>query len=246
MMSTVRSPNYPQIDLGSALEAVRAAYAEEHRNKMSRNVLAKHLGYGSLNGRALAKMGALRAYGLIEGLQDDIRVTDDAVICLEAPSDASERGEALSRCGLNPPIFREIRASFETLPSEHNLRFFLVKRGYTPEAAGKAAQNYLATMRLVGDQTRSNEVRRDEAPVQPDTAADTGGYLKQPALAQAPPAGGPAASLTPPGTRRTVFDLTEGEVVITFPDALSAESVSDLQDYISVFMKKAKRDAGIG
>ena len=45
--------------------------------------------------------------------------------------------------------------------------------------------------------------------------------------------------------RRAVFDLSEGEVVITFPDELSPESVSDLQDYLNVFMKKARREAGV-
>jgi hypothetical protein len=47
------------------------------------------------------------------------------------------------------------------------------------------------------------------------------------------------------GQRRAVFDLTEGEVVITYPDGLSPDSVSDLHDYLHVFMKKARREAGV-
>jgi hypothetical protein len=47
------------------------------------------------------------------------------------------------------------------------------------------------------------------------------------------------------GFRRSVFDLSEGEVIITFPEDLSPESVSDLQDYLNVFMKKARREAGV-
>ena len=44
-MPKVRSPNYPTMSLGPALDAVRPAYKSENRNKMSRAVLAKHLGY---------------------------------------------------------------------------------------------------------------------------------------------------------------------------------------------------------
>jgi hypothetical protein len=44
-----------------------------------------------------------------------------------------------------------------------------------------------------------------------------------------------------PGTRREVFALDEGDVVITFPDALSAASFADLEAYLEVFIKKMKR-----
>src|SRR5688572_6087676 len=104
-MASPRSPNYPQMDLESALEAVRPAYKAEGRNKMSRLTLAAHLGYSSLNGRALAKIGAVRAYGLIDGREDDLRIAQDAIIALEAPEGSPERGLALSRCALKPPIF---------------------------------------------------------------------------------------------------------------------------------------------
>ena len=243
-MSTVRSPNYPQLDLAGALEVIREAYVQEHRNKMSRSVLATHLGYTSLNGRALAKIGAVRAYGLISGLQDDLRVTNDAITCLEAPEDDPERAAAMARCALKPPIFREIHVEFPSLPSEHNLRFFLVKRGYTSDAASKAAQTYLSTMRLVSELSASYPALDEEIEMQidaPREAREEGPRTQiapqiQKARATEPP---------PPGQRRAVFDLTEGEVVITFPDSMSPESVSDLQDYLNVFMKKAKREAGV-
>lgn len=45
------------------------------------------------------------------------------------------------------------------------------------------------------------------------------------------------------GTRRAVFALEEGDAIISFPDGLSAESVADLEAYLAIFMKKAKRDA---
>lgn len=46
------------------------------------------------------------------------------------------------------------------------------------------------------------------------------------------------------GTRREVFALDEGDVVLTFPDNLSSASYEDLEAYVQLFLRKAKRRAG--
>jgi hypothetical protein len=153
-MAKVRSPNYPNLDLGAALEAVRPALKAENRNKMARSVLARHMGYNSLNGRALTKIGAVRAFGLIDGNGDDLKISDDAVTALVSPDKVGiVFRDALERLALKPQLFVDIKKQFPTtLPSEQNLAFWLVQQGYTQDAAGKAAKNYLATMRLVYDE----------------------------------------------------------------------------------------------
>ena len=47
------------------------------------------------------------------------------------------------------------------------------------------------------------------------------------------------------GVRKSRFALAEGDVVVTFPDNLSADSVEDLDGFWQVFIKKARREAGI-
>jgi hypothetical protein len=240
-MAVVRSPNYPQIDLGTAIEAVRTAFTEEGRNRMSKEVLSKHLGYTSVNGRALAKIGAVRAYGLIEGKENELRISDDAKTLLIAPLESSDRTDAVQRCAFKPPIFNDIRASFETTPSEHNLRYHLAKKDYTLEAAGKAAKNYLATVRLVEEAISSyhpGEVEEDDAAMQEAVAAT--------ALQPASPAATreQIRSLAPPaavGMRQAVFTLEEGDVTLTFPDSLSAESYAELSEYLAIFLRRAQR-----
>lgn len=245
-MAAPRSPNYPQMDLGTALEAVRPAYKAEGRNKMSRLTLASHLGYTSLNGRALAKMGAVRAYGLVEGREDDIRIAQDAIIALEAPEGSPERGEALARCATKPPIFKEISSEYEGLPSEGNLRFSLIKKGYAPDAAGKAAQNYLTTMRLVADsggEYSSTTAREGGDSEMQATEFDMNAPPRMPP-APAPAAASGRPSVAPPGTRQFVINLPEGgDAVLSYPSGLSAEGYQDLEDYLNLFFKKAKRAA---
>ena len=162
-MAKVRSPNYPSMSLGPALDAIRAAFKAENRNKMSRTVLAKHLGYTSLNGRALGKIGAVRAYGLIEGSGDELRISDDAVTALMAPPQSTERQGALARLATRPGLFQELRKEFpDTLPSLDNLQYALVKRQFTQEAAEKAAKSYLATMNLVAGIADAYDAGDDE------------------------------------------------------------------------------------
>lgn len=238
-MAKVRSPNYPAIPLLDALEAVRPAYKAEHRNKMAKMTLAKHLGYNSLNGRSLAKIGAVRAYGLIEGSSDGLRVSDDAIQALMAPEGSPDRAAALARLALKPSLFKEIRGEYPGVhPSEDNLRYWLIKQNFTPDAAGKAAATYLETMRIVGGEPSDyNPPSTQEGEMQPEPSkAD---------LAPEKPLrfyGGGSAEPAP-GQRREVVTLDEGDVVITFPENLSVESFDDLKAYMDLFIKKMQRRA---
>lgn len=52
-----------------------------------------------------------------------------------------------------------------------------------------------------------------------------------------------ARKLDAPNLRQEIFALEEGDVTLTFPDGLSLESYADLESYISIFLRKAKRRA---
>lgn len=232
-MAVARSPNYPQIDLAAALDLMKVAYKAEGRNKMSRSVLASHFDYSSLNGRALMKIGAVRAYGLIEGKEDELRITSDAIICLEAPEGSVDRAEAITKCALGPSVFREIAETYPTLPSEQNLRFHLIKKTFTAEAAGKAAQNYLSTMRLVAESGGNSS----------EPAFDDGYTQNEETLQEVerPQARVARSIQAVEGTRTAVFTLEEGDVTLTFPAELSEESYSELGAYLDIFLKRAQR-----
>lgn len=47
------------------------------------------------------------------------------------------------------------------------------------------------------------------------------------------------------GVRKSRFALAERDVVVTFPENLSADSVEDLDGFWQVFIEKARREAGI-
>ena len=239
-MANARSRNYPYADLPTALSLARKAYDKDKRNKMSRLALAKHVGNDSLSGPALSKLGLLRAYGLIDGSGDDLRITDDAETALEAPEGSAERANALRRLALTPTLFQEIRKEFPTVPSEDNLRFWLVKRQIAGHAATKAAKAYLNTLRLVGQLEADYTLPSDVNEEQEMESSTSGGQTPAKPKFQIDQT---TIAAPPVGVRREVFTLDEGDVVLSFPENLSPASYKDLKDYFDLFLRKAKRQS---
>ncbi len=175
-VSPSRSPNYPSMSLGDSIEAVRDVYAKEKRAKFPRTSLANHLGYSSLNGRALSKIGALRAYGLIEGREDALTVSATARALIDAPKDSSDYFYALQEAFHSPPLFSRIVAEHgEETPSPQTLRWWLSQQGYVGDAADKALKVYLASAELVNSLSEAYEPDANETPVPSSTA--TSGIL---------------------------------------------------------------------
>ncbi len=149
MAAKSRSPNYPSMSLGESIEAIRKVYESERRAKFPRSSLAGHLGYSSLNGRALAKIGAIRAYGLIDGREDSLAVSSVAIALLEAPKDSEDYRAALIQAFNSPPLFARIVSEHVETPSHQTLRWWLNKQGYLGDAADKALRVYLDSSELV-------------------------------------------------------------------------------------------------
>ena len=147
-MAHQRSPNCPQITFLEAAEKGRMVYVKEHTHPAAKEVVAESLGYSGLNGRSLSLIGALRQYGIIEGNGDALRITDDAVAYFEL-EEGEARNEALSRMLFHPPFFQQIKDEFgDTLPSEPNLKHYLIKQGFLPKAAESVIRIYQENIRL--------------------------------------------------------------------------------------------------
>jgi hypothetical protein len=226
-MSRSRSPNYPQIGLKEAIQRVSSVYKRDYQAPLTRDLAAERLGYSGLNGKSLAVLAALGKFGLLEGRGEETRVTDLAVRILAFPLGSAERRAALEEAAGRPELFVELDQRFARgQASDGAIRAWLITRGFIPPAAEAAVRAYRETRQLLEAEGGSG--------------APPGSTPSQPPAE--PP---PASTRVEGGTRRAVFGLAEGEVVITAPVFLSAESVNDLRDYLEVFMKRARREAGL-
>src|SRR5438105_3092705 len=113
MSSKMRSPNYPQLSLEEAIERVRTVYSAHHTTKANQEQIAKTLGYGSINGTSQGVVSALRKYGLLQGGNDALSVSHDAVMILERQQDHPERIAAIHRAAFAPVLFSEMHEHFK-------------------------------------------------------------------------------------------------------------------------------------
>lgn len=161
-----RSPNYPQLNLGEAIERVRQVYKVGHTHKADKEVVAKSLGYSSINGASLAVISTLKRYELIQDEGDGLKVSDDAVAILELPKGDPERAKAFRAAAFAPQLFAEIHEVYgDHLPGDVHLRHFLIKKKFLPKAADDVIRVYRENLELVTEETKgynAGDTKADE------------------------------------------------------------------------------------
>lgn len=130
----------------------------------------------------------------------------------------------------------EIRKDFpDYFPSLENLKFSLIKRQFTPDAAEKAAKSYLATFNLVAGIPDAYNAPDDEESEQlehPPVTPHAQHILDR-----------PASSIKGPSVLEESFNLEDGPVKFSFPAVMSADSYQDFADRIEIVLRQAKRRA---
>lgn len=132
-----KSPRAPSIPLDEALERALAIYDKERRHAAPTDVIAQNIGYKSANnGAALSAIASLRAFGLLEKAQDGkLAVSKDVESYKFAPTDEL-KSQLRIKWLRGPGIFNQILDQYpEALPSDGNLRFDLIQRGFSPGTA---------------------------------------------------------------------------------------------------------------
>lgn len=167
-----RSPSYPQITLGKCIEFIKSIYKGAHRSTIDTNTLIDLMGYSSKSGRSLAAVGALKQFGLIEGRDDSIRITQDALTLLE-PISEQEYTSKYKEVALNPPLFRELYDEFGgTSVSETVIRSIAVRKfNFTGTGAERLTRSYLETMQSVQDISSTHSTSPEDNENEPEKDA---------------------------------------------------------------------------
>lgn len=148
-MKKGRSPNYPRITLEDALSKIKRVYEQNHNYTAGKEVVAKSLGYTSINGGSLTMFGALKAYDLLESEGEGLKVSNAAVDLILLPQEDERWYENFNHCLSSPEIFREINEKFDgsALPSDSLIKHFLVSvKGYLEKAASEVIRVYRANI----------------------------------------------------------------------------------------------------
>jgi hypothetical protein len=236
-MARVRSPNYPALSLPEAISSVDKVFARENRHLTPKEVVVKAMGYGGVNGASLGSLSALLKYGLLDRLGENYRVADRAMAILH-PATPQEKAQAVTRAAQEPGLFAEMLKDFPgSIPSDDNLRSYLVRRGFSPTALPGVIKAFRETMDLVARETGAYD---SGAVDEPETDMNASANLarsseplpqpKTPAPVEAPGADPYRVSFTPSGGLEGSFRLNNADDLDALVQALSG---------LKFFFKKA-------
>lgn len=231
-----RSPNFPGIDLGAAVEKARAVFDKEGMHSMAARVLLGHWGYSEKSSSGLIALGAMRAFGLLDGSGAAVRLTGRALAILEPGSSAAK--EALQAAALAPKIHNELWQEYGgKLPSDENLSFKLQHtKNFTKGGAEEFITQFKATLEyagLTGGTERPDIPRDDGKKFDSDLL---GGFFKFPTPTPSQVLQGGKVAMN-----QDTFTLEEGQVILQWPAKISQESYNDFKDWLDLMARKVKR-----
>lgn len=246
-MTIIRSPSYPSMSLPEALAAVAKIHDNERSMPVDRTTAAGHLGYSSLSGPANKALAALGSYGLTERVgKGEIRVSDRAVGILH-PRTEDERRANLVSAAWEPDLFQSLRARYPGgMPSEANLRSYLMRENFSGTAIGPAVKAFLQTFAYLEEQGVSDS---RGALFAPDPESDDQGAVKaKPADVQRAPFQPPPPP--PPAVKNEGVKLMDAERVVFVEESTpskylkviaSGEIDSSLVEALEDYVKRLKR-----
>jgi hypothetical protein len=152
-----------------------------HQGRVDVDTACKLMGYaGSGGGAASSALGALRQFGLVDGLRGDVAVSELAMKIIQ-PLDESERIAALHEAASKPEIFGRILNQFGgRLPaSDEPIRAYLIRNeGFSTAGANELIKTLRDTMTTLPEirpplpQSRAEEgSETDEADTEPETVS---------------------------------------------------------------------------
>jgi hypothetical protein len=237
-MSRVRSPNYPLFSLPEALDRVRKIHAKENHLAAPREVIAKHLGYGGINGASAKAVSAIVKYGLLEEAGGDKVKVSPLALSILFPKDDREKAAAILRAAYSPALFSDIQSEWEGhQPSDDSLRSFLIRRNFAADALDRVILSYRETMALVSPKVGTYT---------PEAASVERSETEPSSMQMAPAASLPPAQPAPQIGKSEPWrvSLAGGAVEGAFrlDNAADAEQLISALTAFKIFLAKAKAD----
>jgi len=152
-----RSPNYPGVSLEKAIQLAKEIFAKVKRHATSTGIIAKTWELSEKSGVFNVRLGALRAFGLLEnvpnGTDKMVKLTDLAFdIVADYPEGSPGWKSAVQRAALAPGIHDIVRSKYgPSLPDDDEVRRFLVReKKFNDSVVSDFISEYKATMAFSG------------------------------------------------------------------------------------------------
>jgi hypothetical protein len=241
-----RSPSFPFIPLGAAVQRLEEYDKTFPRQEPPADRTYLAWGMKGDSSQSQQTLAALKAFGFVEyrgsGPKRPVVLTADGRTYLRAQQE-SVRAEILRRAALKPKWIAHFWGIWGTnnVPDPIRLDQLVLENGFIENTAPKFLRVYDLTIKFAGltDSDKSTgEQATDENDFQgvddetPPDDQDSPKYKRQREMR--------------PGMKEDVFTLKEGDVILQWPETLSAESFQDLEDWTKLLLRKIKRSIPAG
>ena len=236
-MTRTRSPNYPIVDLGTAVDLAEKLEKFAKRHPVPADAaIEKAWGYkpGGYGNQLIA---ALRQFGLLQGeggtAKRHIRLTNEGAKVVHNHPD---RTAILKEAAIKPKVHATIWAKYPNeLPPDDTVRTYLLFENdppFNPTAVGDFLKQFRHTIAFAGLDLQEDVV--DNTVIPPEEVPET----------KPPGALPPTGIKRPPlktGMTQAVYPLEEGEALLQMPNSFSKDSFDDFEAWIKLVLKTAKR-----
>lgn len=243
-MARHRSPNYPVVNLQSALEYLDRLHQYSKGRHPVPVVDAINEAWGMKPGSAygLQVVAALKSFGLIEDKGSlESRQIQISELGAKIRGGHNSREQLIKEVALMPPLHRELWDTFSKdggLPPQATLRQYLLfdREGHTFNEAKVSGfiEEFEQTVSFA--KLAAGDIMDGVQGDRSDTETDDNQPPPKDSLRHKAKARTMAA-----GTKEDVFSLDEGAVVLTWPERLSKASAEDLKDWLELIGRKIKR-----
>lgn len=240
-----RSPRFPYIGLRKSIEKIEVLYAKVRRGDALVRDIARDWGLSPTSSSTVRIIAALQAFGLVEdsgtGEKRKLRLTEDGVRVL-SDQRPGVREELLAKAALRPTAIAEYaRRWADGRPDDsHAISLLQFDGAFTEEAARIFLRVFDETSAYFPKMESSDD-------------SDTGSPEKD-AIGLSidlPKAAPKPANILPKEPSDSiddnymldVFSLDEGKATLTWPKILSPESAQDLEDWLTLLLRKIKRNS---
>lgn len=134
-MGKMRSPNYPAIGLGTAVELIKKLWGKEKKTPVNSSVAATAIGYKGLSGPSRTALAGMKKFGLLDEDNAGLRVSLLAMDILHASSE-EDRLVALRKAALQPALFGQMVRTHGHA-SDDALRSYLITKLNFSETGAK-------------------------------------------------------------------------------------------------------------
>ncbi len=235
MVTKPRSPNYPGIDLRSAVGRVQELYPKVQRGEFTPLDAAEAWGYSGASSPVRRAMAALRQYGLIESKKgDNARLTTRALTLALREPESREFRTALHEAVESPSLFEELMNSGRANSAVGALRQYLVvEKRFTKDGADTFIEVLKASLAFAMVAEEENMAWPDDGVI--DTSEETV-VGTAPTTAAPAPTPSPSAPVPPPGSMAIPIPLSNGGLgTVTLPVGMTQADWKRLETILDAY-----------